>query len=112
MPENQPTAAAEVTQAADRLLVQDVTEDKQALSELLRSIAATWDQQEVPLREHTLRYARALDARFARASAPPAEPYCTWCGKKAAHVRALIQGPGTAICSDCIELVTVIANGE
>ncbi|MHA6756991.1 ClpX C4-type zinc finger protein [Streptacidiphilus sp. PAMC 29251] len=61
------------------------------------------------MREHALHCTRALDTRAAWARS--AEPYCTWCGKKAAHVRALVQGPGTAICSDCIEPVTVIANG-
>ncbi|MEU5221024.1 hypothetical protein AB0G79_33155 [Streptomyces sp. NPDC020807] len=41
------------------------------------------------------------------------EPYCWWCGTKQGQGErdprwVLVQGPGTAICSDCIDLVTVV----
>lgn len=42
-----------------------------------------------------------------------AEPYCWWCGMKQSVGEAvpswvLCQGPGTAVCSDCVDLLNAI----
>ena len=97
-----------VAWAADRLLITDVTDRKRALADLMRHLADTWPQQPDPLREHALAFAQALHAHFDR-PVPAAVPRCTWCGARAEDRRQLIKGPGTAICGDCIELVTEIA---
>jgi len=37
----------------------------------------------------------------------PFEALCSFCGKTSEHV-AIVQGPGVAICGECIELVTIV----
>jgi len=97
-----------VARAADRLLIFDVTERKRALADLLRHLADTWPQHPDPLREHALAFAQALHAHFDR-PVPATVPRCTWCGARADGRTPVIKGPGTAICGNCIDLVTEIA---
>ena len=52
--------AADVAYAADRLLASDPSDSERATAELLNHIAATWDKQDLPLRQHTQAVARAL----------------------------------------------------
>ncbi|MBP5866115.1 ClpX C4-type zinc finger protein [Streptomyces griseiscabiei] len=45
------------------------------------------------------------------------EPYCWWCGTRQSQGEkdprwVLCQGPGTTICSECIDLVTAIVEDE
>ncbi|MFJ6668969.1 hypothetical protein [Streptomyces sp. NPDC091383] len=54
------TPAADVAYAADRLLVSDPSDEERATAELLNYVAATWDKQDLPLREHAQAVARAL----------------------------------------------------
>jgi hypothetical protein len=57
----EPTSpAADVAYAADRLLTSDPSEADRAMAGLLNYVAATWDKQDVPLREHAQAVARAL----------------------------------------------------
>ncbi|MFJ2819457.1 hypothetical protein [Streptomyces sp. NPDC087294] len=46
------TPAADVAYAADRLLTSDPSDSERATAELLNYVAATWDKQDLPLREH------------------------------------------------------------
>jgi hypothetical protein len=55
--------AVDVAYAADRLLTSDPSDSERATAELLNYIAATWDKQDLPLREHTQALARALRPR-------------------------------------------------
>lgn len=54
------TPAADVAYAADRLIVSDPSESERATAELLNYVAATWDKQDLPLREHAQAVARTL----------------------------------------------------
>lgn len=54
------TPAADVAYAADRLLTSDPSNSERATAELLTYVAATWDKQDLPLREHAQAVARAL----------------------------------------------------
>ncbi|HBF78532.1 MAG TPA: hypothetical protein DD420_00910 [Streptomyces sp.] len=54
------TLAADVAYAADRLLTSDPSDSERATAELLNYMAATWDKQDQPLREHAQAVARAL----------------------------------------------------
>lgn len=54
------TTAADVAYAADRLLTSDPSDSERATAELLNYVAATWDQQDQPLRQHAQAVARAL----------------------------------------------------
>ncbi|MCP9213488.1 hypothetical protein [Streptomyces cucumeris] len=54
------TPAAGVAYAADRLLTNDPSDSERATAELLNYVAATWDKQDLPLREHAQAVARAL----------------------------------------------------
>ncbi|MFF7365460.1 hypothetical protein [Streptomyces sp. NPDC008125] len=53
------TPAADVAHAADRLLTSDPSDPERATAELLTYVAATWDTQDQPLREHAQALARA-----------------------------------------------------
>ncbi|MEW1725075.1 hypothetical protein [Streptomyces sp. NPDC093109] len=55
--------AADVAYAADRLLTGDPSDSERATAELLNYVAATWEQQDQPLREHSQAVARALRTR-------------------------------------------------
>ncbi|MFJ9908947.1 hypothetical protein ACIRVK_39965 [Streptomyces sp. NPDC101152] len=55
------TPAADV---ADRLLISDPSDSERATAELLNYVAATWDKQDLPLREHAQAVARALPTRW------------------------------------------------
>ncbi|MER5887014.1 hypothetical protein ABT160_24585 [Streptomyces sp. NPDC001941] len=57
------TPAADVAYVADRLLVSDPSDSERATAELLNYVAATWDKQDLPLREHAQAVARALRTR-------------------------------------------------
>ncbi|MFJ2419943.1 hypothetical protein [Streptomyces brevispora] len=57
------TPADEVAYAADRLLTSDPSDSERATAELLNYLAATWDTQDLPLREHAQALARALRTR-------------------------------------------------
>ncbi|WP_044377344.1 hypothetical protein [Streptomyces noursei] len=52
--------AADVALAADRLLTSDPSDSERAAAELLNYVAATWDKQDLPLREHAQTVARSL----------------------------------------------------
>ncbi|WP_331755470.1 hypothetical protein OG298_44475 (plasmid) [Streptomyces sp. NBC_01005] len=54
------TPALDVALAADRLLASDPSDSERATAELLNYVAATWDKQELPLREHAQAVARTL----------------------------------------------------
>ncbi|MEV5567886.1 hypothetical protein AB0L54_34285 [Streptomyces sp. NPDC052196] len=54
------TPAADVAYAADRLLTGDPSDSERATAELLNYVAATWDKQDLPLREHAQAVARTL----------------------------------------------------
>ncbi|MGV9885216.1 hypothetical protein [Streptomyces sp. NPDC003006] len=56
----QPSPAVDVALAADKLLASDPSDSERATAELLSHIAATWDKQDLPLREHTQAVARTL----------------------------------------------------
>jgi hypothetical protein len=56
----QASPAADVTYAADRLLTSDPSDPERATAELLNYVAATWDKQDLPLRQHARAVARAL----------------------------------------------------
>ncbi|SBV01722.1 MULTISPECIES: hypothetical protein [unclassified Streptomyces] len=48
---------------ADKLLTSDPSDSERATAELLNYVAATWDKQDHPLREHALAVARTLRTR-------------------------------------------------
>ncbi|WP_044377354.1 hypothetical protein [Streptomyces noursei] len=54
------TPAAEVAYAADRVLMSDPSDGDRSAAELLNYVAATWDKQDVPLRQHAQAVARNL----------------------------------------------------
>jgi hypothetical protein len=54
------TPAVDVALAADRLLASHPSNSERATAELLNYVAATWDKQDRPLREHVQAVARAL----------------------------------------------------
>ena len=107
-PRKPDTAQQQVTRAADRLLIADVTERKRALSDLVRHLASTWDQLPDALQQHTADFAQALHAHY-DLPGRLREPQCTWCGAKPDGVTPLISGPGTMICGNCIDLVSCLA---
>ncbi|MEC4020454.1 hypothetical protein [Streptomyces sp. H27-D2] len=55
--------AADVTYAADQLLTSDPSDSERATAELLNYVAATWEKQDLPLRQHAQAVARALRTR-------------------------------------------------
>ncbi|GAA2971961.1 hypothetical protein [Streptomyces enissocaesilis] len=55
--------ATDVAYAADRLLTSDPSDSERATAELLNYVAATWEKQDLPLREHAQALARALRTR-------------------------------------------------
>jgi hypothetical protein len=55
--------AADVAYAADRLLTSDPSDSERATAELLNYVAATWDKQDLALRQHAQAIARALRTR-------------------------------------------------
>ncbi|MYZ37241.1 MULTISPECIES: hypothetical protein [unclassified Streptomyces] len=57
------TPAADVAYAADRLLTSDPSDSERATAELLNYVAATWDKQDQPLRQHAQAITRALRTR-------------------------------------------------
>ncbi|MDX3370117.1 hypothetical protein PV387_29520 [Streptomyces sp. ME02-6987-2C] len=59
-PEDLSTPAVDVALAADQLLASDPSDSERATAELLNYIAATWDKQDLPLREHAQAVARTL----------------------------------------------------
>jgi hypothetical protein len=56
----EPTPAADVAYAADRLRMSNPSDSDRAVAELLSYVAATWDRQDAPLREHAQAVARSL----------------------------------------------------
>ncbi|MBM7057890.1 hypothetical protein [Streptomyces durocortorensis] len=54
--------AEDIAYAADRLLSSDPSDSERATAELLNYVAATWDRQDLPLREHAQALATALSA--------------------------------------------------
>ncbi|MFE7547959.1 hypothetical protein [Streptomyces gardneri] len=54
------TPAADIAYAADRLLTSDPSDSDRTTAELLNYVAATWEKQDLPLRQHTQAVARAL----------------------------------------------------
>ncbi|OEJ21768.1 hypothetical protein AR457_40745 [Streptomyces agglomeratus] len=52
--------AADIAYAADRLLTSDPSDSERATAELLNYMAATWDTQDLPLRQHAQAVARSL----------------------------------------------------
>jgi hypothetical protein len=52
--------AADIAHAADRLLTASTSDQDRAVAGLLNYVAATWDRQDVPLREHAQAVARSL----------------------------------------------------
>ncbi|RPK54217.1 hypothetical protein EES42_43490 [Streptomyces sp. ADI95-17] len=59
-PEDLSTPAVDVALAADKLLTSDPSDSERATAELLNYVAATWDKQDPPLREHAQAVARTL----------------------------------------------------
>ncbi|MER6103776.1 hypothetical protein ABT115_15965 [Streptomyces sp. NPDC001832] len=59
-PEDLSTPAVDVTLAADKLLASDPSDSERATAELLNYVAAAWDKQDLPLREHAQAVARTL----------------------------------------------------
>ncbi|MGW1137227.1 hypothetical protein [Streptomyces zhihengii] len=59
-PEDLSTPAFDLALAADKLLASDPSDSERATAELLNYIAATWDKQDLPLREHAQALARTL----------------------------------------------------
>ncbi|MFD4863135.1 hypothetical protein [Streptomyces atratus] len=49
--------------APDQLLASDPSDSERATAKLLNYVAATWDKQDLPLREHAQAVARALRTR-------------------------------------------------
>ncbi|MFI9588094.1 hypothetical protein ACIHCQ_41365 [Streptomyces sp. NPDC052236] len=56
----QSTPAADVALAADQLLISDPSDSERVTAELLNYVAATWEKQDLPLRQHAQAVARAL----------------------------------------------------
>ncbi|MFK0121471.1 hypothetical protein [Streptomyces sp. NPDC090994] len=54
------TPAAYVAAAADQVLTGNPNDSERSVAELLNHVAATWDRQDLPLREHAQAVARAL----------------------------------------------------
>lgn len=54
------TPAAAVAAAADQVLISNPSDSDRSAAELLNYIAATWDRQDLPLREHAQALARNL----------------------------------------------------
>ncbi|MFD5372689.1 hypothetical protein [Streptomyces sp. NPDC127103] len=59
-PEDLSTPAVDVAFAADKLLTSDPSDSERATAELLNYVAATWDKQDLPLRQHVQAVARTL----------------------------------------------------
>ncbi|MET9112064.1 hypothetical protein [Streptomyces zhihengii] len=59
-PEDLSTPALDLALAADKLLASEPSDSERATAELLNYIAATWDKQHPPLREHAQALARTL----------------------------------------------------
>jgi hypothetical protein len=57
------TPALDVALAADKLLASDPSDTERATAELLNYVAATWDKQDHPLRQHAQALARTLRTR-------------------------------------------------
>ncbi|QIB49473.1 hypothetical protein [Streptomyces aureoverticillatus] len=55
-----PEPAEDVAYAADRLLTSDPSDSQRATAEFLNYVAATWEKQDLPLRQHAQAVARAL----------------------------------------------------
>lgn len=55
-----PGSAAEVAYAADLLIGSDAGDSDRALGELLNHVAATWEHQYLPLRQHAQNVARSV----------------------------------------------------
>jgi hypothetical protein len=55
-----PTPAEDLSYAADRLLNSRASDAEPATVELLNYVAATWEKQDLPLRQHAQAVARAL----------------------------------------------------
>ncbi|MGW2841878.1 hypothetical protein ACWCWD_29335 [Streptomyces sp. NPDC001493] len=55
--------AEDVAYAADRLLTTDPSDSERATAELLNYLSATWEKQDLPLRQHAQAVARALRTR-------------------------------------------------
>ncbi|WP_329625963.1 hypothetical protein OG357_38665 (plasmid) [Streptomyces sp. NBC_01255] len=62
-PEDLSTPAVDIALAADKLLASDPSDSERATAELLNYVAATWDKQDLPLREHAQAVARTLRTR-------------------------------------------------
>ncbi|WP_331732018.1 hypothetical protein [Streptomyces sp. NBC_00989] len=54
------TPAADIAQAADRVLISNPSDADRSAAELLNYIAATWNKQDLPLRQHAQAVARNL----------------------------------------------------
>ncbi|UDM05513.1 hypothetical protein [Streptomyces longhuiensis] len=54
------TPAIDVAFVPDRLLASDPSDSERVTAELLNYVAANWDKQDHPLREHAQAIARAL----------------------------------------------------
>jgi hypothetical protein len=51
--------AADVAAVADQILISDPSDSQRATAELLNYVAATWEKQDLPLRQHAQALARA-----------------------------------------------------
>lgn len=58
--EDLPTPAADVVNAADRLLTNNPDDRDRAVAGLLNYVAATWEKQDRPMRQHARAVARSL----------------------------------------------------
>ncbi|MFI6730122.1 hypothetical protein [Streptomyces atratus] len=58
--EDYPLQAEDVAHAADRLLTDNPSDSDRAVAELLNYIGATWEKQDLPLRQHAQAVARSL----------------------------------------------------
>ncbi|MFH9390795.1 hypothetical protein ACIOEY_28985 [Streptomyces albidoflavus] len=58
-----PRPAFDVALAADKLLASNPSASERATAELLNCVAATWDKQDLPLREDAQAVARILRTR-------------------------------------------------
>ena len=47
-----------------------------------------------------------------RESTPPHGLGCSFCGKSASEVKQLHQGPGVAICDECVSICAEIQNND
>ncbi|MFH8477046.1 hypothetical protein [Streptomyces sp. NPDC018000] len=55
--------AADLVSVADQVLISDPSDSERATAELLNYAAATWDKQDLPLRQHAQAVARARRTR-------------------------------------------------